>query len=80
VVCAFKSIAAINVNRLLNVSGRPLWQRNYYEHVIRNEQDLLDIRQYIANNPKRWALDREDPEITSAPGRSPAKSGTPLSR
>ena len=33
-----------------------LWQRSYYEHIIRSEQDLLDIRQYIQNNPAlRWA-------------------------
>jgi putative transposase len=38
-----------------------LWQRNYYEHVIRSEQALAAIRQYIADNPPRWALDRYNP-------------------
>ena len=38
-----------------------LWQRGYYEHVIRNEADLTRVREYIANNPLRWALDRENP-------------------
>jgi len=37
------------------------WQRNYYEHVIRNERALADIRQYILHNPQRWHLDRENP-------------------
>jgi len=38
------------------------WQRNYYEHVIRNEDKLNKIRQYIQNNPLSWHLDRENPE------------------
>ena len=33
-----------------------LWQRNYYEHVIRNDADLDDTRQYIENNPLRWTV------------------------
>jgi predicted ATPase len=45
IIRAFKSITAIAVNRLLCRSRQPLWQRNYYEHVVRNEQDLNDIRQ-----------------------------------
>ncbi|HXH08955.1 MAG TPA: transposase [Alphaproteobacteria bacterium] len=38
-----------------------LWQRNYYEHVIRDTKCLNSIRQYIADNPAHWALDRENP-------------------
>ena len=38
-----------------------LWQRNYYEHIIRDEDDLTRIREYIVNNPLQWALDRENP-------------------
>jgi putative transposase len=37
------------------------WQRNYYEHVIRNEDSLNQIREYIQNNPLSWELDRENP-------------------
>jgi len=40
---------------------KKLWQRNYYEHVIRNEADLQQIRQYIINNPINWATDRNNP-------------------
>ena len=60
-VRAFKSISAIQVSRLLGRKGLPLWQRNYYEHIIRNEQSLDSIRQYIVNNPLRWAGDGENP-------------------
>lgn len=38
------------------------WQRNYYEHIIRNEIDLNKIRQYILENPKKWNEDAENPE------------------
>ncbi len=38
-----------------------LWQRNYYEHIVRNENELNRIRQYIINNPVKWELDRENP-------------------
>ena len=43
---------------------RRLWQRNYYEHIIRNEGTLNAIREYIANNPLRWELDRYNPNAT----------------
>jgi putative transposase len=42
-----------------------LWQRNYYEHVIRDEDDLNRIRQYIMENPLRWAEDEENPAVTA---------------
>jgi putative transposase len=38
-----------------------VWQRNYYEHVVRNERALQLIREYISNNPLRWDLDIENP-------------------
>jgi REP element-mobilizing transposase RayT len=41
--------------------NRRLWQRNYFEHVIRNENSLNRIRQYVLDNPMRWEFDRENP-------------------
>ena len=38
-----------------------VWQRNYYEHIVRNEESLNRIREYIRTNPMRWASDRENP-------------------
>jgi len=38
-----------------------LWQRNYYEHIIRNDRELNAIRQYIIDNPAKWAQDRDNP-------------------
>jgi hypothetical protein len=42
-----------------------LWQRGYYEHVIRSEASLNQIRQYITDNPLRWEFDRENPDASS---------------
>src|SRR5215218_6233210 len=44
---------------------RPLWQRNYYERVIRNDQELDAIRRYIADNPLRWDDDPDHPRLHS---------------
>jgi REP element-mobilizing transposase RayT len=63
IVRAFKSISAIEVNRLLERQGQPLWQRNYYERVIRDDGELHGFREYIHYNPARWA-DDENNEMT----------------
>ena len=42
--------------------GMRVWQRGFYEHIVRNEQDLQEIRTYISNNPKKWEMDRHNPE------------------
>jgi REP element-mobilizing transposase RayT len=62
IVCAFKSKITVNINRYRNTPGYPVWQRNYYEHIIRNEDELNRIRQYIIENPLRWEEDPENPE------------------
>ncbi len=66
VMRAFKSTSAILINRLLKRPQRQVWQRNYYEHVIRNENELTKIREDINQNPLRWDLDRENPAASHA--------------
>jgi putative transposase len=44
------------------MAGTPVWQRNYFERVIRDEQELNLIRRYIQENPSQWMKDRENPE------------------
>jgi len=53
-------IRGVKTSRWPLCPGR-LWQRNYYEHIIRNEESLNRIREYIANNPLQWEVDRENP-------------------
>jgi REP element-mobilizing transposase RayT len=47
-----------------NTNVYTVWQRNYYEHIIRGEDDLRRIREYIAHNPRRLSQDNENPIIT----------------
>lgn len=48
------------INKLENPRGAVIWQRNYYERVIRNEKELELIKKYIEYNPMNWQLDRDD--------------------
>jgi len=57
-----KMNTAKRINDMRNIPGAKLWQRNYYEHVIRDEDDLNRIRQYILDNPARWAKDENNPD------------------
>jgi REP element-mobilizing transposase RayT len=57
----FKMNSAKYINKLREITGISLWQRNYYERIIRNENELSRIREYIQNNPLKWDLDRENP-------------------
>ncbi len=61
-IAGFKSTVTKQINNIHNKPGIPIWQRNYYEHVIRNEDDLLQTREYIVNNPMKWELDKENPQ------------------
>jgi REP element-mobilizing transposase RayT len=60
-IAGFKSIATKRINELRHTPGSPVWQRNYYERVIRNEDELMRMREYITDNPARWAEDVENP-------------------
>ena len=61
IVRGFKSAVTKRINASRGTPGAPVWQRNYYERVVRNGDELNRIRQYILDNPARWAMDREDP-------------------
>ena len=60
---AFKTVSTKRVNCAHGLSGRPLWQRNNFEHVVRSEESLTEIRQYIHDNPARWEFDKENPRV-----------------
>lgn len=59
---SFKARCTNMINQIRNTPGQPVWQRNYYEHVIRTEKKLNQIREYIVNNPMQWELDIENPQ------------------
>lgn len=62
IVGQFKSRVTKEINSWRGSSTGSLWQRNYYEHVVRDEEDLNRIRQYIQDNPRRWLEDENNPE------------------
>ena len=63
IVRGFKTFSARRINHSRSTPGAPVWQRNYYEHVIRNEKALNQIRQYLLDNPGKWDQDPENPGI-----------------
>ena len=58
----FKSVSTRKINASNNTTGVTLWQRNYYEHIVRNENSLNTIRRYIMYNPLIWAYDMDNPD------------------
>lgn len=75
VVGAFKSLTTNDyIQGVRELGWQPfrkrLWQRSYYEHVIRNEGDLDHIREYIINNPARWLEDPDHPINAATWGRT----------
>ena len=61
IVRALKTFSSRKINKTRDRPGCPVWQRNYYEHIIRNENELNHIRQYITNNPFQWDDDENNP-------------------
>jgi len=60
-VASFKTTAALAVNKIRRTPGARVWQRSYYHHIIRSEQDLRRVREYIRDNPRKWAEDPDNP-------------------
>ena len=60
VVGRYKTAVTTRINQLRHSKGAKVWQRGYYERIIRNERELQATRQYIIDNPMRWAEDRDN--------------------
>jgi REP element-mobilizing transposase RayT len=58
---AFKTVSTKQINLLRDTEGQVVWQRNYYERIIRNESEMDRISRYIESNPIQWADDDENP-------------------
>ena len=61
VVRAYKAAVAYRINLMRRTDGVPVWQRNYYEHVVRDEKEWDRIQRYIEANPLNWSKDDENP-------------------
>lgn len=60
-VGGFKGMVTKQINAHRGIPDAPVWQRNFYEHIIRDEDGLRHIREYIAGNPATWESDTENP-------------------
>jgi putative transposase len=58
----FKMNSAKRINEILNSKGSPVWQRNYFDHIIRDEDEFNRIHLYIQANPENWSKDDENPQ------------------
>ena len=66
-VAGFKSAVTKRINTLRHLPGTPVWQCNYYEHIIRDEDDYHRIIEYITTNTQRWAEDSLHPDNAASP-------------
>ena len=60
-IAGFKSSVTTRINTLRGTPDTPVWQRNYYDHIIRNDRAYDAVEKYIQDNPIRWATDKENP-------------------
>ena len=65
IVLNFKSVTARRINQMRKMISVPVWQRNYYEHIIRDDIALANIQKYIDNNPRSWWQDQLHPDHPS---------------
>ena len=63
IVRSYKAVSTRLIRQTANADFA--WQRNYYEHVVRSDESLNRIRQYILDNPLRWVIDRENPDASN---------------
>ncbi len=56
----FKSSVTTRINTLRGTPGVPVWQRNYYDHIIRSDSAYSAVETYIQDNPLRWVMDKEN--------------------
>jgi REP element-mobilizing transposase RayT len=61
IVGAFKTTAATRINKLRGMIGVPVWQRSFYDRIVRDEHELNRIHKYIRNNPIKWVEDQDNP-------------------
>lgn len=65
VIGSYKSVVSKRINIIWQTKGQSIWQRNFYEHIGREQKSIDHIREYIVNNPLCWADDPENPQANS---------------
>jgi REP element-mobilizing transposase RayT len=62
IVRSFKSATTKRIHEIRNTPSLPVWQSRFYDRIIRNDNELNNIRDYIHNNVLQWAIMRDDPD------------------
>ncbi len=78
IVRAFKTFSSRRINEARATSGESVWQRNYYERVIRDKAELDRARRYIVGNPANWSRDAENPRLPRSSGHERRRAGLKL--
>jgi REP element-mobilizing transposase RayT len=78
IIAEFKSVVTKRINEFRNTPRAPVWQRNYYDHIIRNEDGLDKIREYIVNHPAQWSFDWENPALDRKQFKAKSEMGVIL--
>lgn len=71
----FKTFSARKINEYLNTQETPFWQSRFYDHIIRNENELARIREYIIDNPLKWELDENNLKNTGIKPNNKVETG-----
>jgi REP element-mobilizing transposase RayT len=62
IIGAFKTTSATRINKLRGTIGIPVWQKSFYDRIVRNDRELESIQRYIRNNSLSWLEDRDNPQ------------------
>ena len=68
-IAAFKGTSTNEINRTRG-THTPVWQRGFYDHIVRTEEDLARIRRYVIENPIAWVSDPENPAVVAQDNRN----------
>ena len=60
-IAGFKAAATRRINEARSTPGQAIWQRGYYDRIIRDDDELAGITEYVLGNPRSWTADRENP-------------------
>ncbi len=76
VIRGFKTFSSRRINEKMKYGKKFHWQRSFYDHVIRGEKELMEIQEYIVNNPKKWDMDTENTHVGAGFKPAPTKGFT----
>lgn len=68
IIRGFKTFSSKEINKIIKIKNKFKWQRSFYEHIIRNDKSMNNIREYIINNPSTWEKEKNNINIPVGTG------------